>query len=139
MGDRDENHEKKKSPILSNKKIALHLGVKRTVAKRFDECAYRAGLLRHELVERAIDYAIKHKLDMRKVAEDEKVRAFLSAPKNDYVPNYHARLYPDMHLALEKVAKKQNLSKKEYAQYATAYYVIYVLKLTTPESQLKQT
>ncbi len=139
MGDRSETSEKKKSVISLGRKISIRLDVKKSVAQRIDEMAYRAGMQRHELVERAIDYALAHKLDVRKFAQDEKIHVFLSAPKEEITANIQARIYPDVYIALQKAIERYGVTQEEYVNLAVVYYIIRVLKLTSQVSQLEQT
>jgi len=121
----------------TNKKISVRLGLKKSVARRIDEIAYRAGMMRHQLVERAIEYVIAHKVNIAEIAQNSTIKAFLSAPKEDLDAETSVRLYPEIHVQMEKICKLSGLTIRDFANYATAYYIIHVLKAINSESQLK--
>ncbi len=121
------------------KKITVRLGLKKSVVKRIDEIAYRAGMMRHVLIERAIEYVIVHRLNIAEIARDQAIKAFLSAQKNDIDTGTSVRIDPDLYVQVQKLCKLSGLAIKDFVNYATAYYIIYVLKLTTQVSQSEQT
>ncbi len=138
MGGRDKTSEKKKSVGLSYRKIPIHLGAKKSVINRIDEMAYKAGIMRHELFERAIKYALKRDLNIQKIAQDPIIQKFLSARQNDVTSNAYVRIDPQLYAELKKMTEKYGIRQKEFMKLVIAYYIVYVLKLVTPESRLKQ-
>ncbi len=119
---------------VSNKKITVRLGLTINVMKRIDEIAYRAGVMRHVLIESAVEYVLKHKIDITEIAWDPAVKAFLNASKEDRISDTSIRIYPDIHKEIQKICKLTGLKMKDVINYATAYYIIYVLKVFNSES-----
>ncbi len=97
--------------------------------------AYRAGMIRHNLIEHALKYAIKHKLDVNKIAKDPAIQTFLRPQKNDVSHDVCARIDPRIIEKIEKMARKQRVTQQIFASYAVAYYIIYVLKLVNLKYQ----
>ncbi len=119
-------------PIGLNKKISQRLSLKKTVLERIDEIAYRNGMIRHTFIEKAIEYAITNKLDMKKIKRDEKIREFLKAPKNDITTNTGVNIHCEFYVAVLRASKRYGMNMKEYIHYAIAYYAIYVIPQSQP-------
>ncbi len=135
----DENTQREKAGKveLTHKKTSIHLSIKQTVTKRIDESAYRAGMPRHTFIEKALEYAIKHELNVNRIAQDPAIRVFLRPKKDDTPSNACARVYPEIVAKIEKIAKRRGLTEKDFIDYAVAYYAIYVQKVFSLKNKKK--
>jgi len=121
--------------VLFNKKIQVRLTFGKTVFDRIEEVAYREGIMRHQLIEKAVEYALENNLNIRAVSKDSKVREFLKAPEDDIISAVSAKIYCDQFARVQKIAERNKISIKEYITYAVAYYILYVTKAQNSESK----
>jgi phosphorylcholine metabolism protein LicD len=117
------------SKLEMGSKVQVMVGVKLSVAKKIDECAYRAGMARHIFIKNALIYAVTHKLDAKTLREDEKIKKFLNLSKKERRSDLYVRIRYGLVKEIDKLAKKQGLTQQEYVSTAVAYYIIYVLRL----------